>query len=124
MVVVVVVVVVVVLINWNIFFQVCASENDNEENSYFVAPTGLLFNEVTASSVLKVDHKGNVVETGNTNLGISQSAFELHATIHSTRKDAKCVLFLSADSVKAVSIVFWQAKPVKHSRGNLAFKHN
>lgn len=84
---------------------VCASENDNEENNYFVAPTGLLFSEVTASSILKVDHKGNVIETGNTNLGISQSAFELHATIHSTRKDAKCVLFLSADSVKAVSAI-------------------
>ena len=109
---------------FNIFFQVCASENDNEENNYFVAPTGLLFREVTASSILKVDHKGNVVETGNTNLGISQSAFELHATIHSTRKDAKCVLFLSADSVKVVSIVLLHAKPVGHSCGNQAVMHN
>lgn len=84
-------------------FTVSASENDNDEHQYFVAPTGLLFSEVTASSILKVDHKGNVMETGNTNLGLYKSAFELHAVIHSTRKDAKCVIFLSADSVKAVS---------------------
>lgn len=85
--------------------QVSASENDNDEHQYFVAPTGLLFSEVTASSILKVDHKGNVVEAGNTNMGVAKSAFELHAIIHSTRKDAKCVMFLSADSVKAVSLI-------------------
>ena len=53
---------------------------------------------------MKVDHKGNVIEQGNTNLGVSKSLFDLHETIHSARKDAKCVLFVMADSVNVVSI--------------------
>ena len=85
--------------------QVCATGDDNEEERYFIAPTGLLFGEVTASSILKVDHKGNIVEQGNTNLGVSKTVFDLHVTIHSARKDAKCVLFLTTDSVNVVSIV-------------------
>ncbi|XP_073238823.1 alpha-adducin-like [Porites lutea] len=86
-------------------YSVCATGDDNEEKRYFIAPTGLLFGEVTASSILKVDHKGNIVEQGNTNLGVSKTVFDLHVTIHSARKDAKCVLFLTADSVNVVSAI-------------------
>lgn len=60
---------------------------------------------MTASSILKVDDKGNIIEQGNTNLGVSKSVFDLHETIHSARKDAKCVMFVSADSVNVVSII-------------------
>lgn len=59
---------------------------------------------MTASSILKVDDTGSVVEQGSTNLGVSKTIFDLHATIHSARKDAKCVLFVTADSVNVVSI--------------------
>ena len=89
-----------------ISFQLWATGDDNEEKQYFIAPTGLLFSEVTASSILKVDHNGSVVEQGNSNLGVSQTVFDLHVTIHSARKDAKCVLFVTADSVNVVSKIF------------------
>lgn len=82
---------------------VCVTGNDNEEKRYFVAPSGLMFSEITASAILKVDDKGAVVEQGSTNLGISKSVFDLHEVIHSARKDAKCVMFVAADSVKVVS---------------------
>ena len=59
---------------------------------------------MTAASILKVDHKGSVIEQGSSNLGVSKSLFDLHETIHSARKDAKCVLFVMADSVNVVSI--------------------
>ena len=71
-----------------------------------MAPSGLMFSEITASAILKVDDKGAVVEQGSTNLGISKSVFDLHEVIHSARKDAKCVMFVAADSVKVVSITF------------------
>lgn len=84
--------------------QVCTSGNDNEEKRYFVAPTGLLFSEVTASSILKVDHKADVVEQGSTNLGISKSMFGLQETIHSARKDANCIMFVAAEPVIVVRL--------------------
>lgn len=84
---------------------VCSSGNDNEEKRYFVAPTGLLFSEVTASSILKVDHKADVVEQGSTNLGISKSMFGLQETIHSARKDANCIMFVAAEPVIVVSAI-------------------
>lgn len=82
---------------------VCTTGNDNEKKQFFVAPTGLMFSEITASSILKVDHKGDIVEQGSTNLVVSKSVFDLHETIHSAKKDAKCVMFVAADSVKVVS---------------------
>ena len=64
-----------------------------------------MFSEITASSILKVDHKGDIVEQGSTNLVVSKSVFDLHETIHSAKKDAKCVMFVAADSVKVVSML-------------------
>ena len=65
-----------------------------------------MFSEITASTILKVNDKGAVIEQGSTNLGVSKSVFDLHEIIHSARKDAKCVMFVAADSVKVVSVIF------------------
>ncbi|KAK2190284.1 hypothetical protein NP493_79g03033 [Ridgeia piscesae] len=63
----------------------------------------MLYHEVTASSLLKVDMQGEVLDAGTTNLGINKVGFGLHAAIHAARPDIRCILHLQASSVIAVS---------------------
>lgn len=75
-----------------------------EGHHLLVGPHGLLFREVSASSLLKVNGEGEVTDGGSTNLGVYKPILALNSAIHAARKDAKCVLFLSTDAVKAVSV--------------------
>jgi len=81
----------------------------NQELEHFlIVPYGMLYHEVTASSLLKVDMQGEVLDAGTTNLGINKAGFGLHAAIHAARPDIRCILHLQASSVIAVS---WSVVP-------------
>ncbi|VDD96462.1 unnamed protein product [Enterobius vermicularis] len=68
-----------------------------------INPFGLLYHEITASSLVKVDLDGNVLDGGSTKLAINQEGFVLHSTIHKARADINCVLHLHTAVVAAVS---------------------
>ncbi|TMS36806.1 hypothetical protein L596_003887 [Steinernema carpocapsae] len=74
---------------------------DTEE--ILINPFGLLYHEVTASSLIKVDIEGNVLDSGSTKLGINQAGYVLHSAVHKARPDVKCVLHLHTSVVSAVS---------------------
>lgn len=69
-------------------------------------PYGMLYNEITASSLIKVDMQGNVVESGTTNFSVNTQGFLLHSSIHAARPDVKCIIHIHTPSVLAVSIPF------------------
>src|SRR3546814_17137415 len=54
-------------------------------------PFGLLYDEGTASSLVKVDLEGNIVGDP-TGLGINKAGFIIHGAIHEARPDVECVL--------------------------------
>lgn len=89
--------------NLIIFFSFQARTSTDVED-YLLNPFGLLYSEVTASSLVKVDVKGNVLDGGSTSLGISKAALVLHSAIHSARKDVKCIIHIHQYAVTAVSI--------------------
>ena len=64
----------------------------------------MLYNEITASGLVKVDMQGEVVEAGTTNFGVNVAGFMLHAAIHSARPDLKCVIHVHMPNIVAVSI--------------------
>jgi ribulose-5-phosphate 4-epimerase/fuculose-1-phosphate aldolase len=57
---------------------------------YLINPFGLLYEEVTASSLIKVDTHGNLVE--DVPLDVNPAAFIIHGAIHQARPDVACVL--------------------------------
>ena len=61
----------------------------NEEH-FLLNPYGMLFSEITASSLVKVDFDGNIVQ--DTEHVINPAGFVIHSAIHAARPDAKCVL--------------------------------
>ena len=69
-----------------------------------IHPFGLLYSEVTASSLLKVNPDGSVVDQGSTNLGVNKAGMLLHSAIHGARKDARAIIHLHQDAIVAVSL--------------------
>lgn len=63
----------------------------------------MLFHEITASSLIKTDMQGNVLEQGTTNFPVNISSFSLHGAVHSARPDIKCIIHIHTPSVVAVS---------------------
>jgi ribulose-5-phosphate 4-epimerase/fuculose-1-phosphate aldolase len=57
---------------------------------YFINPFGLLYEEITASSLVKVDVNGNLVE--DVDLAVNPAAFVIHGAIHKARPEIGCVL--------------------------------
>ena len=60
------------------------------EHHYLINPYGLLFDEITASSLVRVDLDGNPV--GRDGARVNPAGFVIHSAIHRAREDAHCVL--------------------------------
>jgi ribulose-5-phosphate 4-epimerase/fuculose-1-phosphate aldolase len=60
------------------------------EEHFLLNPYGVLFEQVTATDLVKVDLDGNVVQ--DTRFPINSAGFVIHSAIHAARPDAKCVL--------------------------------
>ena len=67
---------------------------------------------MTASSLLKVNPDGSVVDQGSTNLGVNKAGMLLHSAIHGARKDARAIMHLHQDAIVAVSSKLQFRKPV------------
>ena len=74
-----------------------------DQEQFLVNPFGMMYNEVTASTLVKVDVRGEVVDGGSTGLGISKAGFTLHSAIHQARPDIKCIIHLHTPAAVAVS---------------------
>ena len=59
-------------------------------DEFLINPYGLMFEEITASSLIKVDAVGNKLD--DSAYGINPAGFTIHSAIHSARHDAQCVL--------------------------------
>lgn len=77
------------------------SKSGHEE--ILINPLGILYREVTASTLVKITVDGKVLDPGSTGLGINQAGYILHSAIHEARPDIKCVLHLHTASGAAVS---------------------
>jgi len=68
---------------------------------FLINPFGLMFTEVTASSLVKVDRNGDVVDSSPQ--PINKAGFVIHGAIHEARPDALCVLHSHSLAGVAVS---------------------
>jgi ribulose-5-phosphate 4-epimerase/fuculose-1-phosphate aldolase len=64
---------------------------------------GLMYSEVTASSLIKMDLDGNVIWKPDTDYGRSVSGYVIHGAIHRARPDAVCVIHTHSQAGMAVS---------------------
>jgi ribulose-5-phosphate 4-epimerase/fuculose-1-phosphate aldolase len=71
------------------------------EHHFLLNPYNLMFEEVTASSLIKVDVHGNAVEP--TPFITNPAGFTIHSAIHMAREDAQAVMHLHTPAGQAVS---------------------
>ena len=93
------------------------------EHHFLLNPYNLMFEEVTASSLVKVDIHGNAVET--TPFITNPAGFVIHSAIHMAREDAQAVMHLHTPAGQAVSAHEEGLLPLTQTamlvRGDLAF---
>jgi len=71
------------------------------EVQFLMNPYGLMFDQITASSLIKVDLSGQLISPGD---GLANPAgFTIHSAIHAARDDAHCVLHLHTIAGQAVA---------------------
>jgi len=71
------------------------------EHHFLLNPYNLMFEEVTASSLVKVDMSGNPVEP--TPFITNAAGFTIHSAVHMAREDAQAVIHLHTPNGQAVS---------------------
>ena len=93
------------------------------EHHFLLNPYNLMFEEVTASSLIKVDLHGNPVEP--TPFITNPAGFTIHSAIHMAREDAHAVMHLHTPHGQAVSAHEEGLLPLTQTamliRGDLAF---
>ncbi|XP_066566633.1 alpha-adducin isoform X3 [Amia ocellicauda] len=76
---------------------------NSEQERFLIVPFGLLYSEVSASSLIKINLQGEIVDRGSTNLGVNQAGFTLHSAIYAARPDIKCIVHIHTAAGAAVS---------------------
>src|ERR1700754_3668770 len=71
------------------------------EHHFLINPYGLTFDEITASSLVKIDLDGNILQ--ETPYFINPAGFTIHSAVHAAREDAHYVMHLHSDAGVAVA---------------------
>jgi len=92
----------VALYGWDdLIFTHISARVPGPEHHFLLNPYGMMFEEVTASSLVKIDLEGKkVMESPHF---INPAGFTIHSAVHAAREDALCVMHLHTDYGIAVS---------------------
>jgi ribulose-5-phosphate 4-epimerase/fuculose-1-phosphate aldolase len=74
-----------------------------EEGHFLINAYGMTYDEITASSLVKIDFEGNIVLDSGTGYGINHAGFVIHSAVHRGRSDVACVLHTHTPAGMAVS---------------------
>src|SRR5688500_5007127 len=74
-----------------------------EEGQFLINAYGMTYDEITASSLVKIDFDGKVVQDSGTGYGINQAGFVIHSAVHEGRPDVGCVIHTHSIAGMAVS---------------------
>ena len=71
------------------------------DDQFLINPFGMLFRDITASSLVKIDLEGRILD--DTPYDVNPAGFTIHSAVHSARHDAACVLHTHTLAGVAVS---------------------
>ncbi len=81
----------VALYGWSdLVFTHISARIPGPEHAFLINPYGLMFDEITASSLVKVDQHCNKLD--NSPFFVNPAGFTIHSAVHAVRDDAGCVL--------------------------------
>ena len=71
------------------------------EDHFLINPYGLMYDEVTASNLVKIDLQGNIVEPSKWE--VNPAGFIIHSAIHSNKFNAHCVMHTHTNAGMAMA---------------------
>ena len=75
--------------------------DENGEHRFLINPYGVMFDEMTASALVKIDTEGKICQ--DTPYFINPAGFTIHSAVHLAREDAGCVIHVHTPYGMAVS---------------------
>ncbi|XP_074640502.1 protein hu-li tai shao-like isoform X3 [Tubulanus polymorphus] len=86
----------------NVYNHITARISQDTEH-FLINPFGLLYHEITASTLVKIDMRGEVLDPGSTTLGVNKAGWMIHSAIHQGRPDIKAIIHIHTPAASAVS---------------------
>lgn len=81
----------VAMYGWSdLIFTHISARIPGPEHHFLITPYGMMFDEITASSLIKVDQDGN--KLSESPQPVNRAGFVIHSAIHAVREDAGCVI--------------------------------
>ncbi len=97
--------------------------DEDGKECFLLNPLGLMFEEITASSLVKINMDGEIIS--DTPYKVNRAGFVIHSAVHAARHDAGCVVHLHSLDGVAVSAMEDGILPLNQSAitigANVAF---
>ncbi len=90
----------------------------NEKNAFLINAYGLMYEEITASSLIKVDINGEILtkpDFGDLDYGVNKAGYVIHSAIHEARHDVACVVHIHSWPTMAVSALECGLLPISQT---------
>jgi ribulose-5-phosphate 4-epimerase/fuculose-1-phosphate aldolase len=68
-----------------------------------INPYGMMYEEITASSLIKIDLEGNIIGDHDSRFSVNAAGYVIHSAVHAARHDVQCVLHTHTRAGSAVS---------------------
>ncbi|MGH2623555.1 MAG: class II aldolase/adducin family protein [Sphingobacterium sp.] len=82
---------------------------------FLLNPYGWLYEEITASSLIKLDIGGNILQNPHSDYSINRAGYVVHSAVHQARKDVGCVIHTHTPAGVAVSTMSCGILPLTQS---------
>ena len=78
----------------------------DEDGAFLINAYGMMYEEITASSLIKIDHDGNILskpDFGELDYGVNVAGYVIHSAVHEARPEVTCVIHTHSWASMAVS---------------------
>jgi ribulose-5-phosphate 4-epimerase/fuculose-1-phosphate aldolase len=89
-----------------------------QEHAFLTNPYGMMYEEMTASCLVKIDHDGEVLhkpDFGDLNNGLNKPGFILHSAVHKARPEVNCIIHTHTAAGLAVSSLACGMLPINQT---------
>jgi len=73
------------------------------DDELLINPYGFMYEEITASSLIKINLKGEILDNPHTDHGLNEAGYVIHSAVHGARHDVGCVIHTHSRAGMAVS---------------------
>jgi ribulose-5-phosphate 4-epimerase/fuculose-1-phosphate aldolase len=98
----------------DVIFTHISARVPGPEHHFLINPYGLMFEEITASSLVKIDLEGKPVGE-QMHIRVNPAGFTIHSAIHEVREDAGCVIHLHTPDGTAVATSMEGLQPLNQT---------